>query len=189
MQIPIFQHSARCLLLFPGNTARNNTPSLYFQFPLYPLDIWAASRDVPQVHLWPLGTSIITAVSTQIWLIFQCLLIHPALSSRLGKVFYQSLSQNGIILSHSRYRDCPKSRYLWTKAWYNKQDSKSKQKISRGQSPARSPKHPRKSSDPPKETGTCARCTRTCDCKETPKTPLYFADRQDQPSRSPTITV
>lgn len=90
MQIPIFQHSARSLLLFPGNIAWNNTPSQYFQFPFYPLDIWAASRDVPQVHLWPLGTSIIKAVSTQIWLIFQCLLIHPGLSSRLGKVSYQA---------------------------------------------------------------------------------------------------
>lgn len=88
MQILTSQHSA----LFPGNIAWNNTLSLYFQFPLYPLDIWAASHDVPHVNLWSLGTCIIKAVSTQIWLIFQCLLIHLTFSSRLGKLSYQSPS-------------------------------------------------------------------------------------------------
>lgn len=90
VQILIFQHSA----LFPGNIAWNNTPSLYFQFPLYPLDIWATSHDVSQAHLWPLGTCVIKAISTQIWLIFQCLPIHLAFSSRLGKVSYQSQSES-----------------------------------------------------------------------------------------------
>lgn len=60
-------------------------------------------------------------------------------------------------------------------------------KISGGQSPARSPKYPRKSSDLSKE--IYARSKRTCACKETPKTPLYFADKWDQSSRSPVITV
>lgn len=34
-----------------------------------------------------------------------------------------------------------------------------------------------------------ARSKRTCACKETPKTPLYFADKWDQSSRSPVTTV